>query len=375
MPPLRLPRPAILLVACMAPLAGCGGGEAEGGALRVAYLAPDSPAAAAAARQGLDLALSELNAEEGARPVELAAARSADCAALAAGDPVDAVVGHLAGDALATCLAALGAAEIPYLSAARLPADVCHASFHQVAPTPNQLAEAAAALAADEGARRFHLLGSDDAFTRALFVSLAALADSGGASIAGTTHLPADGAPGDALAAVAASGADLVVLSVGPERAAPFLSELRGDARTRGVRLMTLDAGEGEARAAGASADGVLAVSDYFEAIQQPANLEFVRALRAAHGDGARPSAAAAAAYDALTMIASAARSGEGGEAAPLAGRIAAADHVGPRGPVAFSGGARGYPRLSLYLGRMRADGTVELVTFRPNVEPRASCG
>jgi branched-chain amino acid transport system substrate-binding protein len=361
--------------------AACGGKDAsEKAPYKVGLVVPSSgpdSASGAAARQGAELAVEEVNADTANlfhlaltvvhAPADAQAA-AAVCQRLATQDGVEAIIGYDTGAARAACSRAAEQAGIPYLAAARSPDDNCSANFFQIAPIPNQESEAALGYLGEQKARRLFVIGSHADSMRVVATTrgIEALR----MTVAGTRTEPAGAPrPADALAAISAARPDAVVEALTGGEQAAFYRQ----AGSSGLRFASLELGDSAARAVGPNAD-VVSLADYFPEVQMPATQKFVSALRTRHGEGARPTAGAALAYDAVRVLATAATAATSTAGASVIGAIPAVKLDGPRGSFFFPAHSH-YATVNMFVARVHPDGTLEMLTYRPGVEAKSNCG
>ena len=131
-------------------------------------------------------------------------------------------------------------------------------------------------------------------------------------------------------------------------------------------------AAEETARGLAATAGGPLAVADYFESVQLPANDSFVAASRERDSTAASTPEAARA-YDAVRLVAAAVRAAAGADRAAVLAALPSVRVDGPRGPVSFPAGTR-FATLHMFVARTGAEGKLEPVSFRPGVAPEPAC-
>lgn len=367
-----------LPLACVTLLAACGEGEAERPEYRVLLLTGGDSAVVAEARQGVELALAELDSDSGGvgghRVVLLRASDGGTAPAAAAvcqnaieADSVDAILAVLPPGTLRTCIDIAWRNDIPIATPLRSSGTVCSENLFYLGYIPNQVAEAAVGYLSREGPKKFFLVGSVG--VPALPNAYRAIEVAGG-TIAGTTYLEPGRDAASVHREIAAASPDVVIEALEDSSRGAFY---RHPLLDRSLTYASLEMSAQTARELGPSVENVLVFSDYFDEVQVPANTRFVEAIGARFGGAAAPGPISVASYDALRMLAAAADSAATTAGAEVIATLPRVKIEGPRGAVAFGPGT-GFPIANIYVARVGAGGTLELLSHRPGVLPRGEC-
>jgi branched-chain amino acid transport system substrate-binding protein len=336
-----------------------------------------------AARQGMELAVEQINASGSAgRPIAITIVDDATdprtaaevCNRLVTQERVNAIIGYESTPARVACNQAALRAGIPYIASSMSGGDLCLPNLFQVGMVPSQQITAMADYLLKEGAKKFYLIGSDYSSPKASFEIAKSYLTAKGAEIVGVSFEPVGASDFAAdIAKIAAAQPDVVIEALTASDEIPFYKQFRADARTAKQKLASIELKVSTAKAVGAQAQGVITASTYYPAIQSPANEAFLNAMKQKFGDQAQPSESALLPFDAAHLLAAAIKAANSSDGAKVTQALRAASWEGPRGRIAFSNGLN-YATLDVYIGIAGNDGSFVVKEKVSALEPRLSC-
>ncbi len=222
-------------------------------------------------------------------------------------------------------------------------------------------------------AKSYFLIGSDYAFGRGMLEFTRAYVESKGGEVLGEEYLPMDGSDWTAIISqLKASGADALITSTAG--GAPNVT-LTKQLRAAGVDMPygNLAVDEGTAKSMGGDATGIYIAASYVTGIDSPENKAFLEGMAAMFGDDLiTPNDLSVPQYEAIYAYKAAVEMA--GSTDPQ-GVIDALDDVsvtGPRGTITMN--AQRHAPLTMYLGQVQADGTVNVIQNFENVDPGEQC-
>lgn len=224
-----------------------------------------------------------------------------------------------------------------------------------------------------KGAKTFFLIGSDYAFGRGMLEFTREYIEEKGGSIVGEEYLPLDGADWTSIVSNLRSvQPDAVITST--SAGAPNVT-LTKQLRTAGVTIPYGNYAVDEATAAalGSDAEGIHIVASYFTGIDSPANKAFLEAMKAKFGDKMEtPSEISVPQYEAILAYAAAIEKAGSTDPEKVVEALSLVTVEGPRGSITMS--KQRHAPLNMYLGRVAADGSVELIRSFPDLDPGEQC-
>lgn len=237
------------------------------------------------------------------------------------------------------------------------------ANVVSIGPLPNQqIAPAVAWCREAMSARRFFLVGTDDAWSRAAGAFLGDQLSAIGAALVGEEYLPSgtlDVAPG--IEGIAAANPDVVFSLLGGDASAALLRQLReAGVRPADVPVMMFGVGEDDLRAIPKEdVTGQYVVSGHFPGGDRPSAHSFVADFRARYGNDRPTSDQAMAAYEAVRLWADAVREAGTANVGTVRSTIDHQTLPSAEGVIAIDPESR-HAWRSLAVGRVRGDGQVE---------------
>jgi len=223
------------------------------------------------------------------------------------------------------------------------------------------------------GARRFFLVGADYIWPRCVNAIITDHLKGIGAEIVGEAYIPFGSTQvEDTVARIAAAKPDVILASVPGDSG---LALARG-LRAAGIRpdttpVVTFAIGENEL-AAGTGVDmvGDYAAWNYFQSLDRPENLAFVRAFKAAYGADRTTSDVIVAAYNSVRLWAQAVREAGTPDVRQVRGLLRHQSLAAPEGIIAVDPETQ-HTWRPVFIGRIRADGQFDVVwSSRAAVRP-----
>ncbi|MDN8071436.1 substrate-binding protein [Burkholderia vietnamiensis] len=236
----------------------------------------------------------------------------------------------------------------------------------QVAPVVDQFM-------GKEGAKKFFLIGSDYAFGRGMLEFTRKYIQSKGGTVVGEEYLPMDGSDWTAVISKlrSANPDALITSTVGGVPNVTLTKQLRA----AGIKIpygnLALD--EGTAKTMGGDAEGIYISASYLTSLDNPANKKFLEAAKAKFGSKLEtPNELSEPLYEGIHAYAAAVQKAGSTDAAKVVKELAKVSVQGPRGTITMN--KQHHAPLTMYLGRVKRDGSVEVINTFPNVDPGAQC-
>lgn len=223
------------------------------------------------------------------------------------------------------------------------------------------------------GAKTFFLIGSDYAFGRGMLEFTKGYITSKGGKVLGEEYLPMDGtdwtpiisklkaAKPDALITSTAGGAPNVTLT----------KQLRAAGVTIPYGNLAVD--EGTAKSMGADAEGIYISGSYFTNIASSKNKEFLAAMEKKFGANLKtPNDLSVPQYEGVYAYKLAVEKAGSTEADKVIPALAEVSFEGPRGVIKMN--KQRHAPLTMYLGKVKADGSIEVLETFKDVDPGEQC-
>ncbi|MBF6570749.1 MAG: substrate-binding protein [Candidatus Binataceae bacterium] len=222
-------------------------------------------------------------------------------------------------------------------------------------------------------AKTYFLIGSDYAFGRGMLEFTRKYIEQKGGKVLGEEYLPMDGsdwtaiidklktAKPDALITSTAGGAPNVTLTK--------------QLRAAGVNIPygNLAVDEGTAKSMGADADGIYISASYFTSIDTPKNKKFLAAMQEKFGaDLKTPNDLSVPEYEGVYLYKLAVEKAGTTNAAKVVRALAQVSFDGPRGVIKMN--KQHHAPLTMYLGQVQKDGSVQVLDKFKDVDPGAQC-
>ena len=222
-------------------------------------------------------------------------------------------------------------------------------------------------------ARRFFIVGSDYIWPHCVNAIITDQLAGLDAELVGEAYLPFGSTDADELAArIAAAKPDVILSTVVGDSALPFARAVRAAGmQPETTPIVTFAVAEDELRnQSAADMAGNYAAWDYFQSIDRPENLEFVRAFKARYGGDRTTSDVMVAAYNSVHLWAQAVREAETADVRPVRNAMRHQSRNAPEGIIAVDPETQ-HTWRPVFIGRIRADGQFDIVwTSRTAVRP-----
>lgn len=334
--------------------------------------------------QSAELAVAEINAAGGVLGRQLAL-EIADDASGAAGaqkafdslvfqKEVNAVITMETSAARNAGLPIITKGDIPYIYTSFYEGKSCNANLFINAWVPEQqVPPIVDNFIKTQGAKKFFLIGSDYAFGRGMLEFAKAYIEKSGASVVGEEYLPMEGSDWTAIISnLKSSGADAVVTSTaGGAPNVTLTKQLRGAGVTIPYGNLAVD--EGTAKSMGADAAGIFISASYVTSIDSDTNKSFLAAMQKKFGAELRtPNDLSVPEYEGIYLYKAAVEKAGTTDTAAVLAALAEVSFTGPRGTVSMS--KQHHAPLTMYLGQVKADGSVSVVDKFEGVDPGEQC-
>ena len=223
------------------------------------------------------------------------------------------------------------------------------------------------------GAKKYFLIGSDYAFGRGMLEFTRKYAESKGGTVVGEEYLPMDGSDWTAIISkLKSSGADAVITSTAG--GAPNVT-LTKQLRAAGVNIPygNLAVDEGTAKSMGGDAAGMYIAASYVTGISSEENKKFLAAMEKKFGaDLKTPNDLSVPQYEAVYLYKAAVEKANSTEAKELIPALGEVSFQGPRGNIQMN--KQRHAPLTMYLGQVKEDGSVDVISTFENVDPGDQC-
>jgi branched-chain amino acid transport system substrate-binding protein len=222
-------------------------------------------------------------------------------------------------------------------------------------------------------AKTFFLIGSDYAFGRGMLEFTRSYVESNGGEVLGEEYLPMDGSDWTAIISkLKAAAPDALITSTAG--GAPNVT-LTKQLRASGVDLPygNLAVDEGTAKSMGADAAGIFISASYITGIDSPENKAFLAAMAEKFGDELKtPNDLSVPQYEGVYLYKLAVESAGTTDAQAVIDVLDDVAFTGPRGVIQMN--KQRHAPLTMYLGQVQSDGSVNVIQSFPNVDPGEQC-
>jgi urea transport system substrate-binding protein len=222
-------------------------------------------------------------------------------------------------------------------------------------------------------AKKYFLIGSDYAYGRGMLEFTRKYIESKGGAVVGEEYLPMDGSDWTAIISkLKSSGADALITSTAG--GAPNVT-LTKQLRAAGVNIPygNLAVDEGTAKSMGSDATGMYIAASYVTSIDSEENKRFLAAMEKKFGaDLKTPNDLSVPQYEAVYLYKAAVERANGTSADVVIPALAEVSFKGPRGTIQMN--KQRHAPLTMYLGKVKDDGSVEVISVFENVDPGEQC-
>ncbi|MEO8040335.1 MAG: substrate-binding protein [Betaproteobacteria bacterium] len=222
-------------------------------------------------------------------------------------------------------------------------------------------------------AKTYFLIGSDYAFGRGMLEFTKAYITSKGGKVVGEEYLPMDGTDWTSIISkLKAANPDALITSTAG--GAPNVT-LTKQLRAAGVSIPygNLAVDEGTAKSMGGDAEGIYISGSYFTNIASPKNKEFLAAMEKKFGSDLKtPNDLSVPEYEGVYAYKAAVEKAGSTAADKVIPALAQVAFEGPRGVIKMN--KQRHAPLTMYLGKVKADGTIEVLETFKDVDPGEQC-
>ncbi|MCT7667493.1 substrate-binding protein [Shinella kummerowiae] len=334
--------------------------------------------------QAAELAVEEINAKGGVlgRQLELEIADDASGAAgaqkafdaLVFQKEVNVVISMETSAARNAGLPIISKGDVPYIYTSFYEGKSCNSNLFVNAWVPEQqVPPLVDNFIGKQGAKKFFLIGSDYAFGRGMLTFARDYITKAGAEVVGEDYLPMDGSDWTAIISkVKSSGADAIITSTaGGAPNVTLTKQLRSAGVTMPYGNLAVD--EGTAKSMGAEAKDIYLSASYVTGIDSAENKAFLAAMEKKFGAELRtPNDLSVPQYEAIYLYKAAVEKAGSTETADVLAALPGVSYKGPRGEISMS--KQHHAPLTMYLGQVREDGSVNVVDSFKDVDPGEQC-
>jgi len=222
-------------------------------------------------------------------------------------------------------------------------------------------------------AKTFFLIGSDYAFGRGMLSFTKNYVEKRGGKVVGDEYNPMDATDWTAIISkIRAASPDALLMSTAG--GAPNVT-LTKQLRAAGIKSYfgNLGLDEGTAKSMGIDAEGTYLAGSYYTSVETPANTKFLTAMKAKFGDKLlTPNDLSTPQYEAVHLYALAVKKAGTTDAEPVLAALKDVSFEGPRGLIQMN--KERHAPLTMYLGQVKADGTVNIMSTFKDVDPGSQC-
>jgi branched-chain amino acid transport system substrate-binding protein len=334
--------------------------------------------------QSAELAVEEINAQGGilGRQVELVVADDESGAqgaqrafdSLVFQDEVDVLISMETSAARNAGLPIVNRSQTPYIYTSFYEGHSCSPWMYSNAWVPEQqVAPVVDYFMNEKGAKTFFLIGSDYAFGRGMLDFSRKYIEEKGGTVLGEEYLPMDASDWTAIISnLKAANPDALITSTAG--GAPNVT-LTKQLRAAGVDLPygNLAVDEGTAKTMGSDATGMYIVGSYVTGIDSEANKTFLAAMEKKFGaDLKTPNDLSVPQYEGIYLYKAAVEKAGSTEPEAVIEALGEVSFEGPRGTIQMN--KQRHAPLTMYLGQVKDDGTIEVIESFENVDPGDQC-
>lgn len=222
-------------------------------------------------------------------------------------------------------------------------------------------------------AKTFYLIGSDYAFGRGMLEFTRGYVEGNGGEVLGEEYLPMDGSDWTAIISKlkAASPDALITSTAGGAPNVTLTKQLRASGVDLPYGNLAVD--EGTAKSMGADAAGIFISASYITGIDSPENKAFLAAMAEKFGDELKtPNDLSVPQYEGVYLYKLAVESAGTTDAQAVIDALDDVAFTGPRGVIRMN--KQRHAPLTMYLGQVQPDGSVNVIQSFPNVDPGEQC-
>jgi len=224
-----------------------------------------------------------------------------------------------------------------------------------------------------KSAKTFFLVGSDYAFGRGMLEFTRAYIEKVGGKVVAEEYQPMDATDWTAIISkMRSTKPDGIIMSTAG--GAPNVT-LQKQFKASGIKSLVgnLSVDEATAKSMGADAAGIHISASYLSKIDSAENKRFLAAMKKKFGSKLlTPNDLSVPQYDAIYLYKAAVEKAGTVDANPVIKALGEVSYTGPRGTVSMND--QRHAPLTMHLGRVEADGSVEIMNIFKNVDPGEQC-
>ncbi len=222
-------------------------------------------------------------------------------------------------------------------------------------------------------AKKFFLVGSDYAFGRGMLEFTRAYIEGLGGEVVAEEYQPMDATDWTAIISkMRSTTPDAVIMSTAG--GAPNVT-LQKQFKAAGIEALVgnLSVDEATAKSMGADAEGIHIAASYLTNIESEENTAFLAAMAEKFGDDLlTPNDLSVPQYDAIYIYKAAVEKAGTTDTEPVIEALAEVAFTGPRGTISIND--QRHAPLTMHLGQVQSDGSVEIVEIFQDVDPGDQC-
>jgi len=224
-----------------------------------------------------------------------------------------------------------------------------------------------------KSAKTFFLVGSDYAFGRGMLEFTRAYIEKAGAKVVAEEYQPMDATDWTAIISkMRSTKPDAIIMSTAG--GAPNVT-LQKQFKASGIKaeVGNLSVDEATAQSMGADAAGIHISASYLSRIKSPETKRFLAAMKKKFGSKLlTPNDLSVPQYDAIYLYKAAVEKAGSANVDPVIKALGEVSYTGPRGTVSMND--QRHAPLTMHLGHVLADGSVEIVNIFKDVDPGEQC-
>lgn len=264
--------------------------------------------------------------------------------------------------------------QVPYIYTSLYEGRSCNPYLYSNGAVPEQMVGPIVDFFMEsDGARKFFLVGSDYAFGRGMLEFTRAYIDEKGGEVVAEEYQPMDATDWTAIISkMRSTEPDAVIMSTAG--GAPNVT-LQKQFKAAGIDALVgnLSVDEATAKSMGSDAEGIHIAASYLSNIDSEENKRFLAAMEQKFGgDLLTPNDLSVPQYDAIYLYKAAVEQTGTTDTDAVIEALAEVSYEGPRGTVSIND--QRHAPLTMHLGKVQADGSVEIVEIFENVDPGEQC-
>jgi len=264
--------------------------------------------------------------------------------------------------------------QVPYIYTSLYEGRSCNPYLYSNGAVPEQMVAPIVDYFMETGdAKKFFLVGSDYAFGRGMLEFTRAYIEGEGGEVVAEEYQPMDATDWTAIISkMRSTEPDAVIMSTAG--GAPNVT-LQKQFKAAGIDALVgnLSVDEATAKSMGSDAEGIHIAASYLSNIDSEENKRFLAAMEKKFGsDLLTPNDLSVPQYDAIYLYKAAVEKAGSADTDGVIEALAEVSYDGPRGTVSIND--QRHAPLTMHLGNVLADGSIEIVKIFENVDPGEQC-